>query len=497
MKKSALSLFPVFDLQKISRFLWGAVLLTLPVTSFRFFPLLGDSTQVRPLALYPLALLMFLLFIRLWRHEIQNPWPGSVVLLGVFLMAVLLSSALGALNAPLELRGSTYFDRVLRAWMTVVIGLMFFLAAIWMNRNEEDVRFSAKWLLLGLCLHILWSLVQAISFYTPYLPRQTLREWQTSFSMRVPTKNRRFSGLTFEPSWLAGQIATLYIPWLVAALLTRTRVFRIRWVEPVLFLISLILLVFTFSRGGVLFTLVAVVITAWVAGHDLLTRLRDWFVSAFHKSDESSREHAIKLAIRIGLVLVIVALLSGSATMLTRKRYFSKLFSGFAKADTLEEYIVYNYAGGRVAYVWAAMGAYRLDPWTGVGLGASGLYMYDNLPDFSKTTLFEIARQLSPDSRAIPNPKSMFVRILVETGLIGLALFLAFQFSMLADMRALFRSGTPLFFGIVGLFTWITVFLYNVTQDSLATPNLWINLGILMGLARIYSAPAGIVKEIS
>ncbi len=486
-----------FDLQKISRFLWGAVLLTLPVTSFRFFPFLGDSTQVRPLALYPLALLMPLLLIRLGRREIRNPWPGSVVLLGIFLIAVLVSSALGALNAPLELRGSTYFDRVLRAWMTVVIGLMFFLAAIWMNRDEEDVRFSVRWLLLGLCLHILWSLVQAVSFYTPYLPRQTLREWQTSFSMRVPTKNRRFSGLAFEPSWLAGQIATLYMPWLFAALLTRARIFRARWVESVLFIISLVLLAFTFSRGGVLFTLVAIVITGWIAGRDLLNRMRDWFVSAFRRSDESSRDHAKKLVIRIGLVLVILALLTGSASMLTRKRYFAKLFSGIEKADTLEEYIVYNYAGGRVAYAWSAMGAYRLDPWTGVGLGASGLYMYDNLPDFSKTTLFEIARQLSPDSRAIPNPKSMFVRVLVETGLIGLALFLAFQFSMLADMRALFKSGASRFFGIAGLFTWITVFLYNVTQDSLATPNLWINLGILIGLARIHSTTAGIVKETS
>ena len=194
-----------FDLQKISRFLWGAVLLTLPVTSFRFFPFLGDSTQVRPLALYPLILLIPILLIRFWRREIPNPIPGSLLLLGLFLIAVLVSSALGALNAPLELRGSTYLDRLLRAWFTVFIGMMFFLAAIWMNRDEADVRFSVKWLLLGLCLHILWSLVQAISFYTPYLPRQTLKDWQTSFSMRVPTKNRRFSGLAFEPSWLAAR----------------------------------------------------------------------------------------------------------------------------------------------------------------------------------------------------------------------------------------------------------------------------------------------------
>ena len=87
MKVSALSVSTI-NLEKISRFLWGAVLLTLPVTSFRYFPFLGDSTQVRPLALYPLILLIPLLLIRLWRGEIASPWPGSLILLGAFLPRV-------------------------------------------------------------------------------------------------------------------------------------------------------------------------------------------------------------------------------------------------------------------------------------------------------------------------------------------------------------------------------------------------------------------------
>ena len=37
--------------------------------------------------------------------------------------------------------------------------------------------------------------------------------------------------MAYEPSWLAGQIATVYLPWLLAAALTRVRVFRFRWLE--------------------------------------------------------------------------------------------------------------------------------------------------------------------------------------------------------------------------------------------------------------------------
>jgi hypothetical protein len=483
------------NLSKTSRILWAAVLFTLPITSFRYFPFLDESTQVRTLALYPLALLIPILVIRLWRKEIPNPFPGSLVLLGAFLLTALLASALGALDAPLELRGSSYFDRVIRAWFTVVIGLVFFLAAIWMNRDENDVRFSAKWLLLGLCLHIVWSGIQALSFYTPLISRETMRDLQTSFSMRVPMKNRRFSGMAFESSWLAGQIATLYMPWLVAALLTRYRVFKQKWMEPLLFIAALFLLFFTFSRGGLLYFLIAGLITAWIGRGDTFRRLRDWLASPF-RSELARPSRFRDIALRVTLLTVLVAVLAGTSVFMYNKRYFNKLFSGLEKADTIEEYITYNYAGGRAAYAWAAMGTYSLEPWTGVGLGASGLYMYDYLPDFSKTSLFEIARQLDPSSHAIPNPKSMYIRVLAETGLLGIALFLALQFSMLGDMRVLLRSGAKRYFALAGLFTWIAVFLYNSTQDSFATPNLWINLGILIGLASAYNV-AEAVKEIA
>jgi hypothetical protein len=38
------------------------------------------------------------------------------------------------------------------------------------------------------------------------------------------------------------------------------------------------------------------------------------------------------------------------------------------------------------------------------------------------------------------------------------------------------------YLGIAGMFSWIAIALYNVTQDSFATPNIWINFGILVGM---------------
>jgi len=139
-------------LESLEKILWAAALVTLPVTSFRWFPFLGEGTLVRPLALYPLAALLPLLVIRAIRRERSFPLSGSLVLLGVFALAALAVTALGALIAPIPLRGQDYSERALRAVVTLAIGLVFFLAAAWMNRNETDVRFTIRWLLVGLGL---------------------------------------------------------------------------------------------------------------------------------------------------------------------------------------------------------------------------------------------------------------------------------------------------------------------------------------------------------
>jgi O-antigen ligase len=119
-----------------------------------------------------------------------------------------------------------------------------------------------------------------------------------------------------------------------------------------------------------------------------------------------------------------------------------------------------------------------------VGLGASGFYILNHIPDWTLTTVPDVARLFSPENRLYPNPKNMYVRLLAETGLIGFFIFVSFLFSVLADALLALRSREIImrYLGIAGLFSWLAVLLYNATQDSFATPNIWINLGILAGM---------------
>jgi len=205
---------------------------------------------VRPLALYPLGLLLLILFYQLWSKRITLPWNRPLTILLAFTLMALISTAFGALLAPIELRGHSYFDRAIRAWITLIIGLAFFLAAVWMNRNEADIKFSLKWLLAGMVLHMLWGAVQAVGLRIGL--RGQLNEIQRLFSVRGLVKNKRVSGFAYEPSWLAGQLATLYLPWLVASLIARYRLSRFKWLEVILFLGGLVTLIdlFAWRIGG-------------------------------------------------------------------------------------------------------------------------------------------------------------------------------------------------------------------------------------------------------
>lgn len=460
----------------LARFLWAATLLTLPVTSFRYFPA-GEGTYVRPLACYPLALLLLTLGFEMLRRKTAPPHSGAFAPLLLFFLFAVAVSLLGIALAPVPMRGQDAMGRIIRAWATVFIGVGFFVAASWMNRDENDLRFSVRWLFAGFVVDLLWSGLQGATFYLHLFTKPLVTQWQRAFSLRELIRTNRISGLAYEPSWLAGQVATLYLPWLFAALMTQERATRFKWLEPLLLVLALGLLLATFSRGGMLTVAFAALLTFILVGRAQLRSGWIWFVSGFARGGG--------WIARLGLVLLIGAIATGGVLFLGKKGYVGRLWN--TQASSIEDFLIQNSAGARAAYLWGAAGAYMDHPWTGVGLGASGLYMYSKLPDWALTTVPEIARQLSPDSTLYPNPKNLYVRLLAETGLVGFFLFVAFQLSLLGDALAALTRTSRLwrYVGIASVFTWLSLLIYNMTQDSFATPNLWINFGILAGLSGV------------
>ncbi len=467
MSRTSLSL-------SLTRLLWAVVLVTLPVTNFRYFPFLGATTTVRPLSAYPLALLLMVLGWRWWRHREPFPWRNALWPLWLFLLAWGLSTAFGAWLDPLPLRGQEYAVRTLRAWIALALGLAFFLATIWMNQDEQAIRFTLRWLMIGLLANLLWSLVQMFAFYTPWLSIETLRGWQFSFSMRAPLKFRRVSGLTMEPSWLGAQMFTLYLPWFFAALFERFSVTGRRSWDALLGVLSVVVLLASYSRSGILITALTFVIALALTARSRLLQGWHWFWQGF-------RQGGRVLALRVLLLTIVALLLMGTLLFLSRHPYFAALWN--ARADNWRQYLVKIYAGPRAAYAISALAAWERSPIFGVGLGGAGFYMYRSLPEWVLTFVPEISKHITPTSNLFPNPKNLYIRLLAESGLVGFALFFLFWLHLLADtlsLRRLSDMGGAL--ARAAIFFFIATAFYHFTQDSLAQPNLWIIPGMVEGL---------------
>ena len=463
-------------LEKWMQVLWGIVLFTVPVTSFRWLPNVMGKTHVRPLAFFPLAVLVPVLLLYLLRTR-SFRWPSSSAPLLGFLLIALVSTMIGGLYAPLDLRGQTYWGWALRAWLSFAIGMGFFWVSVLLSRSEQFLRKSLPWMYAGLSITIIWGIIQTIALSTSLIDIDWVNKIQLSISIRKVV-NWRVSGFAYEPSWLADQITIFYFPWLFAALLTRVRITKYQWLEPVLALGALVLLLLTYSRSGMIGLLVSIVITMLTVGRGILVSIWSWFWAPFTSTELPGRWNRL-------LILLLIALVLLSAFLwLDRYDYFASLW----KADLsqgLLSYVKDIAAGPRVAYIQAGINIFNLHPWLGVGLGGSSFYLFEHLPSWALSEPYEISLQFSPDSDEIPNVRSLMIRLLSETGFLGFWFFLVFMISVLGSIRQMFLSRKKLmvYASVAGLTAWPAIVLRQFTQSTLTSPVIWISLGMVVGYA--------------
>ncbi|MBN2044477.1 MAG: O-antigen ligase family protein [Anaerolineales bacterium] len=456
--------------------LWGLMLFTMPVTSFRWLPDVMGKTHVRPLAFYPMALAVVVLAVYLWKTK-SFRWPAQTAPLVGFLLVALVSTLIGGFYAPPDLRGKAYWAWALRAWISLGIGMGFFWVSVYLSRSEDFLRKSLPWLYAGLGITIVWGVLQAIALNTSLVDLELINKIQLSFSIRGLTRPR-ISGFAYEPSWLADQITIFYFPWLFASLVTRVRITKYRWLEPALALGAIGILLLSYSRSGVIGLVFSVAVALLTVGRGLLVSIWSWFWGPFVSPEIPGRWNRVLI-----LLLVILALVS-AFLWLDRFQYFANLWEA-SLSNGLVDYVRAIAAAPRVAYIQAGMNIFNLHPWFGVGLGGSSFYLFDHLPSWALTDPYEIAMQFSPTSNEIPNVRNLIIRLLSETGIVGFCFYLAFNISVLGSIRKMFLSRKKLmvFASVAGLTAWPAIILRQFTLSTLTAPVIWVTLGMVVGYA--------------
>ena len=466
--------------------LWVLFLMSIPFTSFPHFPKTAFSDAiVRPLALYPLGLLLAIQLVPFLAKRGRLPF-GSLPLIA-FLLVCVLELGLVALDPSPALRGNTPLSRGARGLSSLVIGLGVYLTTVSVLRDRSCILATLRWLYAVYAAVLAWSAVQISWILTGWPTNDQLNAIQAIFSVR-DLRHGRVSGFAYEPSWLADQLVLLFLPFVLGGLIAGQPVVGRgksgRFLEVVLLALGIVTLLFTYSRGGLASWLVSAGLVVVGLGLRHRGRIVAWLLGR----DHSAKPRGIRpVPVFLRVAGTAAAVLAGAAAgvwTLARSQYFALVWTRLPRLLTGAGIIRYLASIGgdiRMALAEASWRVFQDYPLLGVGLGQSGFHVLDRIPAWAGETSALTAELLSPWSMEYPNPKNLWLRLLAETGLVGSLLYVVFLILMLANSLRLATTRDRLAkaVGLAGLMAWIAWLLEGLTLDSFALPTIWLVFGLL------------------
>lgn len=460
---------------------WALFLVCLPLTSFPLFPkVMGGSALVRPLSLYPLLVLLVLATLP---NLFTRPVSPTLRTLLPFVLVAIASSVVSTLRGIEPTGNFSVAGRMLRALATLGIGGAIYVTVASLPRSADDLRRTLRWLYLGFVLAMFWGSLQAV--YVVHFDQDyfhILNKLQSYLSTRRLFTNR-VSGMTYEPNWFAEQLSFLLLPWLLGSVLSGYSAFRWRWrwvtLEGLLLIWAVIVLIFTYSRAG-LMNLSVLMITAFL----------------FFLPQRAAHSSPLGWLKRLGVLVLAGTVFIGFVYMAGIKNpFFARLWDYWHQVErtSLTDYLEYLGFGARLTYSEAAYRTYEASPILGVGLGNYAFYFPEMMPDRPLAVTPELLRLLIPEgsrSRLI-TPKVFYFRLLAETGLAGMAAFAAFLMAVLGCALFLWWAEDPQqkFWGRAGLLGLITFTTSALSFDSFAIPNMWVVFGLITAAAWVYTYP--------
>ncbi len=488
-------------------FLWAFALFTLPMTSFSLL-IRFTNTIVAPLSAVPILVLAAVWFIPfILRGGIL---PIEVRPLLVFTLIVLLADAAAFfINVP-PFKEKVLPAQELRAFATLVIGLAFyFVIASWPNSTEK-LHKTWQWLTIGGVFALVYALVQS---YFVLLHNHEYPYWmeriQEFLVVQVPHAaergGQRISGMTYEPSWFAHQLVVLYLPLWVAATYQRTsaftfRIFRLS-LENILLVPAIIFFFLASPRIGLISLMLLIVFLVMKLHWALYRRLVHKITSlawANKLASQARFKWTTSLLINIALLLLYLVLAVGlvwvaslrDERLLLLYEYLPP-WQDILKMLMLDESILLYYSNRlafleRMVYWNTGWAVFRDFPWLGVGLGNSGFFFPSHIPSVGWESL-EI-RMLMYDLAIVPNIKSLWVRLLAETGVLGFATFITWLYLVFRSSQLTCRSRQPVLrtLAFTGQLALVAFIGEGFSIDSFAMPYLWVIAGLISAAGMVH-----------
>jgi len=477
--------------QSITEVCWALLLLCLPFTSFPALAKLFHGASVAPLSIVFLGILALIFFLP--RFVKTRSIPKQSLPIFVFFLVAALATALGVLIPFESFRNASVSRNALEGLLTVALGIGFYLLTTTIIVDGTTLQKTLKWIYLGGLIAILTSLIQAVAWQLYGEYPQILWNLQSYISSSGLLYRQRVTGVAFEPSWLAHQLNTLYIPlWLGLSVkkvsISKKRIFGIFTFENILLILGAIVLFLSFSRIGWLTTLVVVAFVVFGLADQAMNRWLSKHSEQSGKTVSRSQHFLSKLGMWVGLLIVFGLVALGLGVLFSRiDPRMEQLFNierlkqfgvlGWASKLSFAERLIYWITGFRV---------FLAHPWFGVGLGGAGFFFPALVPEFGYG-LPEVVRYLFT-LNILPNIKNLWVRLLAETGILGFAFYTSWVYLHWREAVQLEMSGVGELeraLGFTGKLFIIALIMEGFSMDTFGLPYYWIALGLVVAARRI------------
>ncbi len=485
--------FPWFKIpgsQFLYELIWGLGCLLLPLTSL---PALIDLSGASTVA--PISVLFFLLLGLLWLVPVLlkgGILPFEVKPFFVFLGIVVFSWAVSFFRYLPAYRGYSILSEAREAFITLVMGAAtFIVAAGWFSSDHSRARRALKWLNAGGVLQLSWASLQAVYvfFDNSDYPRWMYAVQQVVSSRRESLFPDRITGLAYEPSWLAHQLIMIYLPFWLAATLTGFTLYRRRRFLPtfenILLVWGVLVLFETFSRVGWLSLFLILAFVLIDANLRLVQKIQQRLFA--RRQVRSAMLPLSKAAVTTGILFFFgIVYLAGAVGLIylggRLEPRFQKFFSPelYRSTGIMEAANTLFFAERAIYWLtgWEVFGAH---PVLGVGLGNAGFYFVEQMPAYG-WHLTEI-QNMYYRFIFMPNTKSLWIRTLAETGVLGFSVFAAWLVLVFRSADLCKRSAQPLHrtLGLFGQLVLVGFLTEGFSIDSFALPYFWLSIGIITG----------------
>jgi len=473
-------------LKSITLILMIGLFLSLPVTNFPFFPSSfgGNSAQVRPLLIYPLAGLVFLMVLP---RLISKPVPRPVLIIIIFFLWGLIVSLIPLLKGVFSpVREISIISREIRTIVTLILGLLIYLTISLYPQSRESLASILRWLYGGLILVLIWGSLQTIYILDLWPGWFDIFKPIQSFVSVRPLNPDRVIGMTYEPSAFADQLVVIWLPWVLSASINNYSVFGWRWkwitIERLLTVWTMGILAFTLSKTGL------------ILGVGLI--LLGFILSMIdpQKDEDNPQEmdqnlSPMRLIITRYRILMIILSLTAFVVVFyflgAKVPYISRIWNFFVDFNELDlrKYLLFIGFGSRITYWETAWNIFLDHPIFGVGLGNFAIYFSDYLPFQKLVQTPQLFHLLVPSVKwsRISSAKHFLIRILAEMGIVGFGLFIVFLIVLGAMGLYLWKSRNleERFWGTASLIGLAAFLGDTFSFDSFAIPNPWVLFGLI------------------